>query len=57
MDSSGVVTHPTTARWEAEDAMPKGKAFSQFKKNISNFMSMDFTSKSMDDYNDAGSVR
>lgn len=52
IDSSGAAT-----RWEAEDVIPKTKAFSQFKKNISNFISMDFSSRSMDDGNDTVSVR
>jgi len=56
IDSTGTGSHPTT-RWEAEDVMPKAKGFSQFKKNFSNFISMDFSSKSMDDCNDTVSVR
>ena len=57
MDSSGGIVQPPGTQWEAEDVLPKNKTFSQFKKNITNFMSMDFSSKSVDDYADTVSVR
>lgn len=46
------------AQWEVEEMNTKsGNTFTQFKKNFSNLISMDFSAKSVDENSDSLSMR